>query len=209
MQHGADLFVAVRFDSCLQAPYHARAMVNPLRDRRTPQDFAASGQVIEITEKLSGFPRLAEIVEADLLALNPDRLPHDRLESAVTCRLGFGFADAQRRLPKLEGHVEVTVDAVCQRCLEVFRLPVAADLRVVFGDGQSSFAGDDGYEIWELDEETMRPLDVVEEALIMALPFVATHPDGADCAGRMTDEAGPRETKRPFADLKSRMANDN
>ena len=209
MQHGADLFVAVRFDSCLQAPYHARAMVNPLRDRRTPQDFAASGQVIEITEKLSGFPRLAEIVEADLLALNPDRLPHDRIESQVTCRLGFGFADAQRRHPKLEGHVEVTVDAVCQRCLEVFRLPVAADLHVVFGEDQSGFAGDDGYEIWELDQETMRPLDVVEEALIMALPFVAMHPDGADCAGRMTDEAGPRETKRPFADLKSRMVNDN
>jgi hypothetical protein len=92
-------------------------MVNLLRDHRTPQDLAASGQVIELNEKLSGFSGLAEIVDADLSALDADKLPPNWRESAVTGLLSFGFADAQSPLPTLVGRLAVTIDAVCQRCL--------------------------------------------------------------------------------------------
>jgi len=70
-------------------------MGNPLQDRRTPQDFAASGQVIEFSEKLGNFERLAEIVEADLGALEPDRIPRDWRDSPIDGQLSFGFIDAQ------------------------------------------------------------------------------------------------------------------
>ena len=47
-------------------PYDARAMANPLTDRALPAQLAASGQVIETKGKLSEFPRLRKVVEADL-----------------------------------------------------------------------------------------------------------------------------------------------
>ena len=90
-------------------------MGNPLRDRRTPQELAASGQLIEIAEKIGNFGELSRIVGADLETLDPDKLPPDWRDADVVGQLRFGFADAQGRLPALEGEVAVRIDAVCQR----------------------------------------------------------------------------------------------
>jgi len=182
-------------------------MGNPLQDRRTPQDFAASGQVIEISEKIGNFERLAEIVEADLGALEPDRLPRDWRESPVDGQLSFGFTGAQGGVPALEGQVVATIHAVCQRCLEPFRLPLAVKLRLLFGAEQS--AGDGGYEVWELKEDKLCPADVVEEALIMAMPFSARHDFDTHCVKADAVEDRAEKTVRPFADLKSQMGKEN
>ena len=83
---GADRpFLAPLFDSDAPGPYHARAMGNPLRDRRPLAELAEKGQVIEITAKISDFERLAGIVEADLATLDPDKLPQGWRDSAGTC----------------------------------------------------------------------------------------------------------------------------
>jgi uncharacterized protein len=183
-------------------------MGNPLRDRRTPQELAASGQVIEIAEKIGGFGELSRIVGADLESLDPDKLPQHWRDAEVAGQLRFGFADAQERLPALEGEVSVTIDAVCQRCLEPMKLPLAADLRYLFAEAGPD-AVEEGIEVWEMDEERLRPLDLVEEVLIMAMPLAALHESDAACA----ETEGPEETKgtttRPFADLRSQMENDN
>ena len=92
-------------------------MGNPLRDRRTASEWATVGQVIEIAEKLEGFEQLASIVEADLAALEADRMPPNWRDSIVAGRLEFSFADAQARVPAVDCELSVTVDAVCQRCL--------------------------------------------------------------------------------------------
>jgi len=182
-------------------------MGNPLQDRRTPQDFAASGQVIEISEKIGNFERLAEIIEADLGALEPDRLPRDWRESPVDGQLSFGFTGAQGGVPALEGQVVATIHVVCQRCLEPFRLALAVKLRLLFGAEQS--AGDGGYEVWELKEDNLCPADVVEEALIMAMPFSAMHDIDTHCVKADAVEDRAEKTVRPFADLKSQMGKEN
>jgi len=185
------------------------AMGNPLQDRRTPQDFAASGQVIEISEKIGNFQKLAEIVEADLGALEPDKLPRDWRESPVAGQLGFGFIDAQRGIPALEGQVVATINAVCQRCLEPFRLPVEVELRLLFGGDQSAGDGDNGYEVWELHEDELCTADLIEEALIMAMPLSAMHEDNAQCVTKDKSEEGQGKIVRPFANLKSQMVEEN
>ncbi len=182
-------------------------MGNPLQDRRTPQDFAASGQVIEISEKIGNFERLAEIVEADLGALEPDRLPRDWRDSPVDGQLRFGFIDARGGVPALEGQVVATINAVCQRCLEPFRLPLAVELRLLFGAEQS--AGDGGYEVWELKEDKLCPADLVEEVLIMAMPYSAMHDFDVHCVKADAVEDRAEKTVRPFADLKSQMDREN
>jgi uncharacterized metal-binding protein YceD (DUF177 family) len=179
----------------------------PLQDRRTPQDFAASGQVIEFSEKIGNFERLAGIVEADLSALEPDKLPRDWRDSPIDGQLSFGFIDAQGGVPALEGQVVATINAVCQRCLEPFRLPLAVELRLLFGGEQS--AGDGGYEVWELKEDELCPADLVEEALIMAMPFSAMHDFDAHCVKADAVEDRAEKTVRPFADLKSQMDREN
>lgn len=182
-------------------------MGNPLQDRRTPQDFAASGQVIEISEKIGNFERLAEIVEADLGALEPDRLPRHWRDSPIDGQLRFGFIDAQGGVPALEGQVVATINAVCQRCLEPFRLPLAVELRLLFGAEQS--AGDGGYEVWELKEDKLCPADLVEEVLIMAMPYSAMHDFDVHCVKADAVEDRAEKTVRPFADLKSQMDREN
>jgi uncharacterized metal-binding protein YceD (DUF177 family) len=68
----------------------------------------------------------------------------------------------------------------------------------------------DDYEIWEVEGDAVRPLDIVEEALIMAMPLSAVHPSGELCgplANTVTEE--DKKTVRPFADLRSQMNKSN
>ena len=62
----------------------------PLRVRRPIAELAAKGQVIEIADKIGNFERLAGIVEADLATLDPDKVPRDWRDAAVTGHLEFG-----------------------------------------------------------------------------------------------------------------------
>jgi uncharacterized metal-binding protein YceD (DUF177 family) len=184
-------------------------MGNPLRDRRTPLELAAIGQVIDFKEKVSGFEELERIVKDDLETLDPDRLPSGWRESAISGRLSFGFADAQHGLPIVEGEVSGTIDAVCQRCLEPMKLALAVKLKLLFAGDESITPDDAGYEVWELEEETLRPLDVIEEALIMAMPLAAMHDDPHGCHGPGPQEGGAEEKVRPFAALKAQMERNN
>jgi uncharacterized protein len=208
LSDGTDIFLESHFDRGSAGPYHARAMGNPLQDRRTPQELAASRQVIEFKGKLSDFARLEGIVESDLDALDPDKLPPGWRESEICGQLSFGFADAQNGLPRVEGEVNAAVDAVCQRCLEPLKVPLSVELRLLFAGEDPGEAGDEGFEVWELEEETVRPLDLVEEALIMAMPLAAMHEDD-ECHGPDIEDSGAGEKIRPFAALKAQMESKN
>jgi uncharacterized metal-binding protein YceD (DUF177 family) len=69
---------------------------------------------------------------------------------------------------------------------------------------ESAFA-DETYEVWELDDEMICPADVVEEALIMAMPFAPVHEDPATCTEFDTSSSEEMQTTRPFAGLKSQL----
>lgn len=191
------------------APYHAPAMGNPLRERRSAADWAAGSQVIEIANKLGDFEQLSAIVEADLAALDADRMPADWRESRVDGRLEFGFADGQQTLPIVHCEARVAVDAVCQRCLEAFRLPLEAEADLLLLELDQPADGFDEYEVWELEEKMLRPQDIVEEMLIMALPFAAMHVDSTSCkALSSTGTTAAEELTTPFAALREQMAQD-
>ena len=183
-------------------------MGNPLQERRAPQELAASGQVIEITNKISDFERLSEIVATDLSALDPDKLPLDWRAAIVAGQLSFGFLAAQTAVATLTGQVTATIDAVCQRCLQPFALPLKADLQVLFGK-EEEVEEVAGFEVWELDEKEVSPADLVEEALIMAIPFVAMHEDDATCVPVDASDDEVEKKTLPFANLKAQMDSEN
>ncbi|NCF72602.1 MAG: hypothetical protein GWP67_03760 [Gammaproteobacteria bacterium] len=184
-------------------------MSNPLRDRRSVTDLAAAGQVIEIAEKISSFEGLASILEADLAALDSDKLPSAWRESVVSGALQFGFADAAGRVPKLTGSAEVNVAAVCQRCLQAFELMIRVAPELLLLDAQDDAQGYEDIEVWELDERTVRPQDIVEELLIMAMPFSAMHDNMAECKALLSDDSSTDESVekpvKPFAALRLQM----
>jgi uncharacterized protein len=186
-------------------------MGNPLRARRTASEWAAVSQVIEIADKIGNFEQLSAVIEADLEALNADKVPAGWRDAEVTGRLEFGFADAQRMLPIVACRVEATVELVCQRCLEVFRQPLEAEADLLLLDFDEEADGYDEYEVWELEEPLLRPQDIVEELLIMALPFAAKHAESASCRALTADkqeDVGEKMTT-PFAALREQMARDN
>jgi uncharacterized metal-binding protein YceD (DUF177 family) len=180
-------------------------MGNPLFDRRSPRELAERGQVIETEQKLGIFLRLAGIVAADFASVPETHAPAKWRASPVQIRLKAGWADERRSMPVLEGHVSARIPAVCQRCLEPFELPVERDLRLLLTGPEAGEIESDEYETWETEEPTIRPLDIVEEALIMALPLSAMHESGACSAPEQEHAAAGSETTRPFADLKKRM----
>ena len=184
-------------------------MGNPLRDRRTPLELAASGQVIEFEGKINDFERLAAAVAAELATLEPDTLPAGWRDAPVSGRLAFGFADAQERLPVLEGRVAVTYDAVCQRCLTPFRWSMDVPLRLLFATEDSTASESAEYEFWELAEATFTPLDLVDESLVMAMPLAAMHDNDAVCSAPLDEAEQAADKIRPFAALKAQMDTNN
>ena len=206
---GRRYFLLSCFDLQTRGTYHARAMGNLLHERRTAAEWAAVTQVIEIAEKVGDFEQLSAIVEADLAALDADRMPVEWRASGVEGRVEFGFADAQRLLPAVTLSVATTVDAVCQRCLEPFRLSLEAEADLLLLELEQTAEGYDDYEVWELEEKQLRPLDIVEEMLVMAMPFSAMHVDSASCkALAAVTQAPDEETTTPFAALREQMAQD-
>ena len=185
-------------------------MGKPLRECRSAAEWAVGAQVIEITEKISDFEQLSAIIEADLAALDADKMPAGWRDSDVAGTLEFGFADAQQLLPIVKCRVAVTVDAVCQRCLEAFRLPLEAEANLLLLELEQEVNGYDEYEVWELEEKLLRPKDIVEEMLIMAMPFSAMHVESVACkALSPKTEESAEEMTTPFAALREQMAQDN
>ncbi|MDA0705382.1 MAG: DUF177 domain-containing protein [Proteobacteria bacterium] len=199
-----DRFQPVRFDSGGRGPYHARAMGNPLLQRRAPQELAASRELIEIKAKVSDFERLSETIAKDLRPPDRDGLPDDWRDSIVSGQLRFGFNAAQGDLPTASGQAAVTIAAVCQRCLQPFSLPLQAELKLVFGEG-----GGGDYEQWELDDDQLCPADLIDEALVMALPLAAMHDAESACKAMTVAEEKPGRMRTPFAGLKAQMGKEN
>ncbi|MCH9692951.1 MAG: DUF177 domain-containing protein [Gammaproteobacteria bacterium] len=180
-------------------------MGNPLRERRTAAEWASSSQVIEIAEKISSFDDLVEIVEADLAALDAEKIPSAWRESPIRGELQFEFADSDQPVATMSGHVSVDVDAVCQRCLEPFQLRLEIEPRLLLLGQQEEAEGYDDFEVWELEESAFRPADAVQEMLIMALPFAAMHDNMAECKAFSTEDEVAEKMTTPFADLRSQM----
>jgi uncharacterized protein len=181
-------------------------MANLMLEREPPEVLAGRGQVIETTIKISDFSRLSEIVAADLSELPDAKMPQQWRQVPVDITLRFGWNEARPGIPAVEGSVSTTVAAVCQRCLDPLELALDVELKLLLPQTGVSPAEIEGFEIWEFDEHEVRPADIIEEALIMALPFSALHETSDSCT-RLSEVNPPGEGRkiRPFEDLQSLM----
>lgn len=182
-------------------------MAHALRDKSTPLALAQSRQVIDFEGRLRDFSQLCRSVGQDLDALADGEMPADWQNGRLKARLAFGFADGRDTLPAVDGSATACVQLMCQRCLEPFEFELSADLRYLLLTAEQSAAELGGYEVWELEKPTFRPADLVEEALIMALPMAPVHENVEDCGALIESsnetDAQDSDVSRPFADLRS------
>lgn len=194
------------FDSQGIPTYDAPAMASPLTQAALPAEPADRNQVIEIKEIIDSFPRLVDIVEADLSTVSVAGRAAKWRQFPVEIKLRFGWADARREAAIVRGTVRARMPARCQRCLEPFDYELESPVNwLLVPPGDVADNGAD-FELWELDEDRLRPADIVEESLILAMPMAAMHADLKVCSASVPGEPVQNENKvRPFATLKSQM----
>ena len=178
-------------------------MVRPFTDAYALSELADSRQVFDIACQIKDFPRLKELVERELAALDPADGPLSWADLPVSGKIGFGYVDERSELVSADLTVAAGVPVVCQRCLELFEYGLETTAALIFGRDGAEVR--EGYETWELDDDRIRPMELVDEALVMAMPFAAKHSDER-CGGDIAPEREARDTVRPFADLKALMA---
>ena len=182
-------------------------MGDPLRDRRRIDDWAAESQVIEISENVASFDKLVAAAEDDVEALDEAELREELRDCRVSGRIELRPASAHGGRPSLSGRVEAEVPATCQRCLKPFRVSVNVEFDhdlVEAAEDRQQVADEGAAELWELEEALVRPIDIVDEALLMAMPLVAKHEDSSDCV-EIDAEPDGEEMTHPFASLRAQM----
>ncbi len=151
----------------------------------TPEDFQAGGSVYEGWLAFAHMPRISPMLAEP--------------GGEAWARLQCGIDTVGRRA--LAGQLEASVPLQCQRCLTVYYHPVAGAFEVtIVGSEEEGNALPEELEPF-VSESAVRPLEVVEEELLLALPFVARHPE-AECGAPENRAGVSREELSPFAGLR-------
>jgi uncharacterized protein len=120
---------------------------------------------------------LAGEVDAAELPRVADRLAPDAGPARLAWRL-VGGQDAQRR-PELTLTLVGSVPLVCQRCLHPFAAVVDQSTELLLARSEAELARLDVAEIEVvLATELLDPLTLVEDELVLSLPFAPRHADG-------------------------------
>lgn len=121
--------------------------------------------------------------------------------------LGYelGFAPAPDGAVAVSGALHARLVATCQRCLQPFECELEVPVRLLLPGAAGGAAEGGG---WETGERGARPslAEVIEEELLLALPFLPRHPPGR-CAAAAGQGAGESGT-RPFAGLDRALRRD-
>ena len=199
------------FDFDSPALYHPPAMAPQITESKTPRQWAEIGQAIDFQEKISAFPKLFDSLAGELAALEGSADAGDWAGKPVIGTTRFTFLDSTSGLVVAHLVARVDAPAVCQRCLGPLNVSLEIDERyLLVREGEQ--VGHDDCERWDYEGDRLRPLDLVDETLVMALPLVTKCAAYETCAAyeersalfAAEAPAGER-TVRPFAGLKGAL----
>ena len=163
-------------------------MSPPLPDRIDPWRFAAGGKVLEGVVALAELPRLAPLLVEG---------------GGVAFRLVFSQEDGRA---VVSGVVRSRLMLRCQRCLGPIALDVDAAFALAFVAGlEEAGALPEPYEPVVVEDSRVRPLELVEDELLLAVPGIPLH-EGDACRAPSADPAateGASQDESPFAVLAS------
>ena len=163
--------------------------------RRAPVDtLVGTEAVVDFSIPLAELPRVAhELVSTDGEARGTVRF--SRL-------VGQAVADLD---------VSSQPEVVCQRCMQPMRWPVVVKSRIALvSDYNAADRVPEGMEVFLVEAESVSVRDLVDEEILLALPHVARHEEGSECAGSEmklpgqdaeAEDAADAQVQKPFAQL--------
>ncbi len=155
-----------------------------------PRKLADRAAVIEGEIELTRFARLCSAVKID-----------GNMQVYVHAKFVFG-RDEQHTVV-FHSSLDVEVAMVCQRCLELVKLPIHSecDYAVVNEGGNSQHLPKE-YEVLEVGEDPLDLLALVEDELLLALPIVPLHdPNDCQAPGAQPPQGDQADRPNPFSVL--------
>jgi len=178
-----------------------------LPDLLDPRKAVAQGAAFEGTIEVERLPRLCEL----LWRTEAGSAKAQFEPTTAAFRLEFGRDDDRR--PVVTGRIQSLLPLRCQRCGQGFNLRVDAEVNLALAAGiDEANALPDGYDPLLVEDRLMRPSELIEDELILAIPAIPRHPDDecepptvasptvrADESVAPNPERGP--SQHPFASL--------
>ena len=131
------------------------------------------------------------------------RLEGSLADAEGECGFTLEFGQDALQVPFIELTLDAGLPLVCQRSLERFVFPVQTVQRLgLTRDEADEAALPPGYEALLVPEDGMlRPLDLVEDELVMALPVVPVAPDSEPVDRTWSASEEEQQAASPFAAL--------
>lgn len=133
------------------------------------------------------------------------RLQDALADAEGAARVSVEFDRDPLQVPYVELRIEAELPLVCQRSLQRFLLPVRIVQRLgLVRDEAEDDALPEGYEALLLgDDGMLRPADLVEDELILAVPVVPVAPGTEAVERDWTASEAEQQRANPFAVLSS------
>lgn len=133
------------------------------------------------------------------------RLSDSLADTEGECRYALEFGRDALQVPYVELSIEAGLPLACQRSLERFVFPVKTVQRLgLIRDEADEAALPPGYEPLLLAEDgLLRPVDLVEDELLLALPVIAVAPDSGPVEQTWSASEAELQAASPFAALAS------
>ncbi|MDP1519425.1 YceD family protein [Porticoccus litoralis] len=146
-----------------------------------------------------------EVLSGQVSAAHCERLRDAVLAINVPIQAELVFELAEQGRKVVAGHVDATVEVACQRCLQPMTLPLTVDFRlgIVWSEEEAKSLPKD-LDPWVVEQETADLSAMVEDELLLALPFVTYHPQDtcqAETHVSAMEEPGASEKENPFSIL--------
>mgnify|MGYP003388816550 FL=1 len=158
----------------------------------TPPQRSNLPQVIEPRRLVNQGVILTGKIDRDLCVRLADAVIE--ISEPIMADLNFDVADQGRKVVHVSATTTVLI--ACQRCLEPIALPLAIDtmLGIVWSEDQAKSLPKE-LEPWVVEEEAGDIAALVEDELLLALPFVTFHPeDQCSVASHSTDSFSTDES---------------
>ena len=163
--------------------------------RRAPVDsLVGTEAAVDFTIPLAELPRVSH----ELSATDGEARGNVRFSR----QLGQAVADLD---------VSAAPEVVCQRCMQPMRWPIQVKSRIALvSDYNAADRVPEGLEVFLVEADSISVRDLVDEEILLALPHVARHEEGSECAdGKMqlpgqeadAEEAADSQVQKPFAQL--------
>lgn len=140
-------------------------------------------------------------------------LPRVSRELTSTDGDATGRARFSRQLGQAVADLEVSArpEVVCQRCMQAMCWQVDVKSRIALvSDYDAADRVSEGLEVFLVEGDSVSVRDLVDEEILLALPNVALHAEGSECAdGQMQlsateadeEDVADSQVQKPFAQL--------